>query len=136
MEAVRSPKRLSTIRLALSIVYGAGRRETIFIILSTVVTAVAIAGQLLVGRSLLDLLADNDRVEAADLAPQLLLLGLLQTPGESAVGNPDQHCQAIPETPSGAVWVLGVQGALRTRGQCRSDRDAGSKERSQDDLGA
>jgi ATP-binding cassette subfamily B protein len=77
MDSVRSPKRLSTIRLALSIVYGAGRRETIFIILSTVVTSVAIAGQLLVGRSLLDLLADNDRVDAADLAPQLLLLGLL-----------------------------------------------------------
>jgi ATP-binding cassette subfamily B protein len=77
MDSVRSPKRLSTIRLAISIVYAAGRRETLFIIVSTVITSVAIAGQLLVGRSLLNLLAENDRVDAAELAPQLILLGLL-----------------------------------------------------------
>ena len=77
MDSVRSPKRLSTIRLAISIVYAAGRRETLFIMVSTVITSAAIAGQLLVGRSLLNMLAENDRVGASELAPQLILLGLL-----------------------------------------------------------
>ena len=45
------------IRLAIALVYISGRRLLILIIASTVVTSVAIAGQLLVGRTVLNLLA-------------------------------------------------------------------------------
>ena len=47
------------------------------IIASTIVTALAVAGQLLLGRQILDLLAGGDRVDAAELAPYLAALGLL-----------------------------------------------------------
>jgi ATP-binding cassette subfamily B protein len=68
---------LSTIRLAISLVYRAGRREMLLIIAASVVTSLAIAGQLLVGRTLLDLLAGEDDVSAGDLAPYLVALGAL-----------------------------------------------------------
>ncbi len=54
---------LATIRAALALVYSSGRRQLLLIFVSTIVTSAAIAGQLLVGRTLLDLLADSDRVE-------------------------------------------------------------------------
>lgn len=80
-EALTPPERADstarTIRLAISLVYSAGRRLLILILISTVVTSVAIAGQLLVGRTLLDLLADSDRVDAGDLTPSLVALGAL-----------------------------------------------------------
>ena len=68
---------LSTIRLAISLVYSSGRRQLLSIIVADVVTSIAIAGQLLVGRTLLDLLADSERVDAGDLAPYLVALGVL-----------------------------------------------------------
>jgi ATP-binding cassette subfamily B protein len=68
---------LTTLRLAISLVYSAGRRQLILIIVASVITSMAIAGQLLVGRTLLDLLADSDRVDAGDLAPHLAALGAL-----------------------------------------------------------
>jgi ATP-binding cassette subfamily B protein len=67
----------STVRLAVSLVYSSGRRELIAIVASTIVTSVAIAGQLLVGRTLLNLLADSAHVSAGDLAPYLGMLGAL-----------------------------------------------------------
>ncbi|MET0578325.1 MAG: ABC transporter ATP-binding protein, partial [Ilumatobacteraceae bacterium] len=66
-----------TTRLAIDMVASSGRRQLLFIVAASVVTSVAIAGQLLVGRSLLDLLAGSDDVSAGDLAPNLALLGLL-----------------------------------------------------------
>ena len=66
---------LSTIRLAISLVYSAGQRLLFLIIFSTIVTSVAIAGQLLVGRQLLDLIAGTEEVDAGDLAPYLATLG-------------------------------------------------------------
>lgn len=70
---------LATLRLALSLVWSSGRLAVIFIIASTVVTALAIAGQLLVGRTLLDLIADAEGsgLDVADLVPYLAALGAL-----------------------------------------------------------
>ena len=50
---------LSTIRLAVSLVYSAGRKLLVLIILATIVTSVAIAGQLVVGRTIVDLTLDD-----------------------------------------------------------------------------
>jgi ATP-binding cassette subfamily B protein len=66
-----------TIRLAISLVYRSGRREMLLIVASSVVTSLAIAGQLLIGRTILDLLAGDDDVSAGDLAPYLVALGAL-----------------------------------------------------------
>jgi ATP-binding cassette subfamily B protein len=68
---------LRTIRLAVSLVYRSGRRQLLIIVAASVVTSVALAGQLLVGRTILDLLADNEHVDAGELAPYLVLLGVL-----------------------------------------------------------
>jgi ATP-binding cassette subfamily B protein len=68
---------LTTLRLAIKLVYSSGRGALLVIVASTVVTSVAIAGQLLVGSALLDLLADSDRVDAGELTPYLLALGVL-----------------------------------------------------------
>jgi ATP-binding cassette subfamily B protein len=74
---VRTTKSLSTIRLAISLVYSSGRRQLLFIIGATILTSATIAGQLLVGRTLLNLLADGSKVDASDLAPSLAVLGAL-----------------------------------------------------------
>jgi ATP-binding cassette, subfamily B, bacterial len=74
---VRTTKSLSTIRLAISLVYSSGRRQLLFIIAATILTSATIAGQLLVGRTLLNLLADGSKVDASDLAPSLAVLGAL-----------------------------------------------------------
>lgn len=68
---------LGTIRLAASLVYSAGRRAFAFVVFAVALTSAALACQLLVGRKLLDLLADNDRVDAGELAPYLVALGAL-----------------------------------------------------------
>jgi ATP-binding cassette subfamily B protein len=68
---------LGTLRLAIGLAYASGRGALLLIIASTIVTSVAIAGQLLVGAALLDLLADSDHVDAAELAPYLVALGVL-----------------------------------------------------------
>jgi ATP-binding cassette subfamily B protein len=68
---------LKTIGVAISLVYASGRRLLMMIVASTVVTSLAIAGQLLVGRTILDLIADHDHVDAGDLAPHLVTLGVL-----------------------------------------------------------
>jgi len=68
---------LRTIRLAVSLVYRSGRRQLLVIVGASVITSVALAGQLLVGRTILDLLAENDRVDAGELAPYLAMLGIL-----------------------------------------------------------
>jgi ATP-binding cassette subfamily B protein len=73
----RDISRFSTIRLAISLVYSAGRRQLFIILIATVVTSLAVAGQLLVGRELLDLLAGSDEVNGGELAPHLLVLGVL-----------------------------------------------------------
>jgi ATP-binding cassette subfamily B protein len=70
-------KSLTTIRLAVSLVYSAGRRLLLVSVAASVVTSVAIAGQLLVGRNLLNLLADEGDVAAGELAPSLIALGVL-----------------------------------------------------------
>ncbi len=70
---------IATIRLALSLVWSAGRLQVVFIIASSVITSLAIAGQLLVARTLLDLIADAEGsgVGVAELAPYLIALGAL-----------------------------------------------------------
>ena len=77
MERARDRPVLGTIRLAVSIVWASGRRQVVWILVATVVTAAAVAGELLVGRTLLDLLAGSEQVDAGDLAPSLALLGVL-----------------------------------------------------------
>lgn len=68
---------IGTIRSAIALVYGAGRASFLVIVASTIVTAIAIAGQLLVGSQLLDLLADSGTVDGSELAPYLAVLGVL-----------------------------------------------------------
>lgn len=78
-----------TTRLAISLVASAGRRELIVILVSTIITSGAIAGQLLVGRQLLDLVAGGDEGSAAQLAPWLVMLGglLLVAAVSQAIAN-------------------------------------------------
>jgi ATP-binding cassette, subfamily B, bacterial len=66
-----------TIRLALSLVWRSGRLQFLFILGATVVTSLSVAGQLLVGRQILDLLAGGSKVAASELAPYLVVLGAL-----------------------------------------------------------
>ncbi len=77
MAADDSPKTWGTIKLAISLVWASGRGTLLIILASTVVTSVAVAGQLLVGRNVLDLLAGSDTVSAGELAPDLIALGVL-----------------------------------------------------------
>jgi ATP-binding cassette, subfamily B, bacterial len=67
----------STIALAIRLVARAGRWQLTIAILGSVVTSVAVAGQLLVGRTILDLLSGTGDVSARELAPSLALLGAL-----------------------------------------------------------
>ena len=63
--------------MAISLVYAAGRRQFLLIVAASIVTSLAIAGP--AARSaaaLLDLLADQDQVDAGDLAPYLAALGV------------------------------------------------------------
>jgi ATP-binding cassette subfamily B protein len=66
-----------TIRLAVGLVMSSGRRSMLLILAATIVTSGAIAAQLLVGRTLLNLLADDRHTDAGDLAPYLAALGAL-----------------------------------------------------------
>ncbi len=68
---------LTTIRLAVSLVYRSGRRQLLLIVGASVVMSVALAGQLLVGRTIVDLLADNEHVDSGELAPYIAVLGVL-----------------------------------------------------------
>jgi ATP-binding cassette, subfamily B, bacterial len=77
VEEQRDRHALRTIRLALSLVFASGRLQLVLIVASTVVTALSIAGQLLVGRQLLNLLAGSKHVDAGELAPYLVALGVL-----------------------------------------------------------
>jgi ATP-binding cassette subfamily B protein len=67
----------TTLRLAISLVYSAGRRTLILIVVAGLVTSVAVALQLLTGRAILDLLATGDEVDASELAPLIVALGVL-----------------------------------------------------------
>jgi ATP-binding cassette, subfamily B, bacterial len=75
--AAASMSSWGTIRLAMSLVWSAGRAQVMFVIAATVFTSLAIAGQLLVGRELLDLVTGGDDVEAGELAPYLVALGVM-----------------------------------------------------------
>ena len=66
---------LGTIRLAVSLVASSGRRYLVAILVATVVTSVALAGELLVGGQLLDLIAEGS--DGRDVAPYLVALGAL-----------------------------------------------------------
>src|SRR5262245_32348123 len=72
---------IGPIRAALALVWSAGPRQLTVILATTVVTSLAIAGQLLVGRTLLDQLADDAHTGAGELAGPLLLLGALMLIG-------------------------------------------------------
>lgn len=65
-----------TVRLATSLVASAGRGQFAVIVASTFVSSAALAGELFVGRHLLDLLAD-DASGAGDLTVPLVLLAIL-----------------------------------------------------------
>ena len=76
----RADPRVSSLRIfrsAWTLVWTSGRRSLIVILAATATTSLALAGQLLVGRSLLDLLAGSDEVTGADLVPILVALGVL-----------------------------------------------------------
>ena len=81
LSAMPSPttgrRRLSTLRTAVSLVFGSGRELMVAIIVATVVTSFAVAGTLLVGRTILDMLTDSERVSGRELAPYLVTLGAL-----------------------------------------------------------
>ena len=68
---------LRTIKLAVSLVAESGRMPLAMIVGSTFITAGALAGQLLIGGALLDLLANQGRVDAGQLAPYLIAIGAL-----------------------------------------------------------
>ena len=68
---------LSTLRLAWSLVISTGRGLLLAIVAASIVTSAAVAGQLILGRTLLDLLAGADEVTFSELAPLLLGLGCL-----------------------------------------------------------
>src|SRR4051812_20155931 len=68
---------LRTIRVAIGLVYASGRRLLLLVLVATVATSLAVAGQLLLGRKILDLLAGESHVEAGELAPYLVALGVL-----------------------------------------------------------
>lgn len=73
----RARGQVTTVRQAIRLVYSADRIALLVILASTLVTSAAIAGQLLVGRTLLDLIADESNVGAGRLAPYLVVLGVL-----------------------------------------------------------
>ncbi len=68
---------LRVLRLAWTLVWTSGRGSLLVILAATATTSLALAGQLLVGRSLLNLLAGSDEVSTADLVPRLVALGVL-----------------------------------------------------------
>lgn len=68
---------LRSVRLAFSLVASSGRRQLFLIVGTSVLTSAAIAGQLLIGRSLLDRLGHDRIVRAGELAPSLVTLGVL-----------------------------------------------------------
>jgi ATP-binding cassette, subfamily B, bacterial len=68
---------LRTVGMAISLVASAGRRLLLTIVGATIVTSIAIAGQLLVGRTLLDLIVGGNDTDAADLVPYLAILAAL-----------------------------------------------------------
>jgi ATP-binding cassette, subfamily B, bacterial len=76
-EGRRDRHALKTTRLALSLVWASGRMQFVFIVAATVVTSLCVAGQLLVGRQILDLLAGSAHVDAGELAPYLVVLGVM-----------------------------------------------------------
>lgn len=77
MNSKREGNFLGTISSAIRLVDRAGRLQLTIAIGGSVVTSVAVAGQLLVGRSILDLLSGTGNVSARELAPSLALLGAL-----------------------------------------------------------
>ena len=92
---------LRTIRLAVSLVYRSGRRQLLLIVGASVVTSVALAGQLLVGRTMLDLLAENEHVDAGQLAPHLAVLGVLLL----VVGDEPSHRRPNCACRSASRWL-------------------------------
>lgn len=71
------PSMWSTIRIALALVWSAGRAQVIVVLVATTVTSFAIAGQLLVGRGLLDLITGSESVPSTELVPYLVALGAM-----------------------------------------------------------
>lgn len=69
--------RSSTLRVAFDLVWASGRRYVIVILGAMLAAAAALSFQLLVGREILELLADSDDVDAGDLAPSIAMLGAL-----------------------------------------------------------
>ena len=73
----RARNRLGTVRLAFRLVARGGKGWLAAIFVASAITSAVVAGQLLVGRQLLNLLTGDAQVDAGDLAPYLVLLGLL-----------------------------------------------------------
>ncbi len=77
-DGARPAATVRALQTAVSLAWSSGRRLLVAILLATAVTSLTIAMQLLVGRELIDLLAESDDMTARDLAPWLVLLaGLL-----------------------------------------------------------
>ena len=77
MKEQGGPSTYRTLRTAFTLVWASGRGSVIGILIATAFTSAAVAGQLLIGRTVLDLLATGDTVDASELAPYLVVLGAL-----------------------------------------------------------
>jgi len=76
-EPPEGTSRFRTLTVAWKLVWSTGRRLLTFIVAAMAVAAIALALQLLVGRELVELLADEGDIGLGDLAPSVVLLGLL-----------------------------------------------------------
>ena len=75
--SARSPAALTTVRLAMTLVWSAGRGYVLLVAAASVVVSVSLAGQLLVGRELLNLITGDEAVDPVDIVPYLVALGVM-----------------------------------------------------------
>ena len=111
------------LRLAIGLVYRSGPWQLTFVAASALLTSVMVAGQLLVGRTLLDLIAEGDSVGAGELAPYLLVLGSLMV--VSAVSQAAAAEVRSAARRAGAPSDDGRDSRRRDRGRPRGVRGRG-----------
>ncbi len=84
-------KAFGTIRLAIHLVVSADRRRLFFIVGATIITSLAVAAQLLIGRKLLDLISAESGATARELAPYLVLLAATLLIGSMGQAMATEH---------------------------------------------